>query len=529
MFVGIVISCHIPSVAHKIPLKIQSTEIPSKLRNPGSHHAPRRPRISAVLPRASLVAVAPSIATDGFCCCSEFTAPNAENSMAPRHHVLRVLPPWNPRNVDPNHSEPSKLETSLVDLFSKEFHPAVCAAMSASRSSNSCEDRSCLGTPRGRPLRNGFNGFTTSPPISGTENGLLDMELLWIQKAVYYCLFTLFFEFLRYSWVCHRKLGTCQETGMHWNAPVQLQQLYHALSWTRPPQIWSKSGNDACFYRGTCQTRLGNSARRNPLAFQHGSTKMFEGSEYVRTSQNAKLPTPPSPRLPWRRCSPASTPSTPSAAGDQPGTPSCTSKAWAPGCTTGHPTLFRLVREKNWSWPVDPVALLWYTWAENCRSDALNSGSLGLASLMTMSYQKWDQLEKIRKLITESLDANAHWPEARPSHAPSLSRHNPPGLQVHLRRSPTRFLNASLGRHFLLPSLPSYQLFATVCNCISKFQMVISDIWLLRNSMDFVTIPASEFPHIGFQRLCGNRRLAMNTCRCWAPLKEGNGSGERKI
>ena len=57
--------------------------------------------------------------------------------------------------------------------------------------------------------------------------------------------------------------------------------------------------------------------------------------------------------------------------------------------------------------------------------------------------------------------------------------------------------------------------------------MIISDISLiLRNSMDFVTVPASEFPHIGFQRLCGNRRLATNTCRCWAPLKQGNGSGE---
>ena len=50
--------------------------------------------------------------------------------------------------------------------------------------------------------------------------------------------------------------------------------------------------------------------------------------------------------------------------------------------------------------------------------------------------------------------------------------------------------------------------------------MIISDISLiLRNSMDFVTVPASEFPHIGFQRLCGNRRLATNTCRCWARRK----------
>ena len=37
--------------------------------------------------------------------------------------------------------------------------------------------------------------------------------------------------------------------------------------------------------------------------------------------------------------------------------------------------------------------------------------------------------------------------------------------------------------------------------------------------MDFVTVPASEFPHIGFHRLCRNLRLATNTCRRWAPLK----------
>ena len=56
--------------------------------------------------------------------------------------------------------------------------------------------------------------------------------------------------------------------------------------------------------------------------------------------------------------------------------------------------------------------------------------------MMTMSYQKWDQLEKFRKL-TESLDANAGpiWPgPAMPSHAPSLSRPHNSGLQVHLRR-----------------------------------------------------------------------------------------------
>ena len=51
--------------------------------------------------------------------------------------------------------------------------------------------------------------------------------------------------------------------------------------------------------------------------------------------------------------------------------------------------------EKNWSWP---VALLWYTWAENCRSDGLNSGSLGLASLMTnddyvLPEMDWKNLE----------------------------------------------------------------------------------------------------------------------------------------
>ena len=49
---------------------------------------------------------------------------------------------------------------------------------------------------------------------------------------------------------------------------------------------------------------------------------------------------------------------------------------------------------------------------------------------------------------------------------------------------------------------------------------------------DFVGIPAplsdlSEFPHIGFHRLCRNLRMASNTCR-WMPLgpTEGDGSGD---
>lgn len=46
---------------------------------------------------------------------------------------------------------------------------------------------------------------------------------------------------------------------MHWNAPVQLQQLYlgHGL-----PKYEVKVETEtmlvfSCFYRGTCQTRLG--------------------------------------------------------------------------------------------------------------------------------------------------------------------------------------------------------------------------------------------------------------------------------
>ena len=523
MFVGIVISCHIPSFAHKIPLKIQSTEIPSKPGFSPRHHGPR---ISAVLPDASLVAVAPSIATDGFCCCSEFTA-DAENSMAPRAAGSATLKP------SPEMLTIRTIQTwKLICFPTNCTHPAVCAAMSASRSSNSCEEHRSWSLPQGRSLRNGFNRFTTH---FWSNREWFIAGFTWIYRRIQKAVYSHYLIILRISSIflsLSQKIGNMSGD---WNALECASAIAAALSWTRPPQIWSKSGNDACLYRGTCQTRLGNSARRNPLAFQHGSTKMFEGLEC--SERKASHATESSFSLaPLFTCLDSLC-----------GWRSAWHRPQVALPRLGHQDapreIMQLSSDWRWGkkievdlWPCDtlelrivvvmlwiPAALGWPLWW----------------LMMTMSYQKWDQLEKFRKLFTESLDANAHWPgPAMPSYAqPSLSRPVVPTTPLASRS----ICVAEVRQVSSKDSSPSSQLpgetlptiftqLPTVCNCISsKFQMIISDIWLLRNSMDFVTVPASEFPHIGFQRLCGNLRLATNTCRCWAPLKEGNGSGERKI
>ena len=83
-----------------------------------------------------------------------------------------------------------------------------------------------------------------------------------------------------------------------------------------------------------------------------------------------------------------------------------------------------------------------------------------------MSYQKWDQLEKIRKL-TESLDANAHWPDPRPSHAPSLSRPVVPTTPLASRSICVEVRHVSSTQKTHLPAWgdPSYHLYP-VTNCL---------------------------------------------------------------
>ena len=97
---------------------------------------------------------------------------------------------------------------------------------------------------------------------------------------------------------------------MHWNAPVQLQQLYlgHGL-----PKYEVKVETMLVFTGAHVKPGLATVLGETPWLFNMVQPKCLRG----RNAQNAKLPTPPSPRFPWRRFSPASTPS---AAGDQPGT-----------------------------------------------------------------------------------------------------------------------------------------------------------------------------------------------------------------
>ena len=88
--------------------------------------------------------------------------------------------------------------------------------------------------------------------------------------------------------------------------------------------------------------------------------------------------------------------------------------------------------------------------------------------------------------------------------------------------------------------LPALQGFSNNCSCncsCNMLQLHQISKWIIRSSLYFIhletisqlfqislpscCIPlhpfASEFPHIGFRRLCRNLRMATNTCRRWAP------------
>ena len=158
-------------------------------------------------------------------------------------------------------SEPSKLES-----WSGRLRRNVCQQkLQFLRGTQILKPRSL------RDDRWGMDSIA-SPPISGqTENGLL-LDLHGFTEGYR----RLFIHII--LWIYSIFLSLSQKIGNmsgDWNALECASAIAAALSWTRPPQIWSKSGNrnDACFFlflqghmsNSAWHMSIFHSARRNPL------------------------------------------------------------------------------------------------------------------------------------------------------------------------------------------------------------------------------------------------------------------------